>query len=202
MKNKKKIKITRYTAALVATWAGCLLLLAGGYLFFHLPQKEILAQAQRQYNESNQIRELADMASQDNVISKAQQRCEGLCDQIHRYSLPQKSITDLVFEIGKMAGEVGLSDFSSKNQNNRNVSTVTKSDIVTEGWLAVEFNATFEQFLRFVNRLETTEPVVFVETLMINRATNGQEKHEVKMELSFLATTGEDKYSVATASPR
>ncbi len=202
MKNKKKIKITRYTAFLAATWAGCLLLLGGGYLFFHLPQKEILAQAERQFRESNEIREIADMASQDSVIQNAQQRCDEVCEQIHHYSLPEKSITNLVFEIGKMAGEIGLSDFSSKDHNNRNVSTVTKSDIVTEGWLAVEFKASFEQLLQFVNRLETAEPVVFVETLMVSRGTNGQKIHEVKMELSFLATTGEGNYSVASAPPR
>lgn len=202
MKKKMNMKISRYTAALVGTWAGCLLLVAGGYLFFHLPQKEKLAQAQRQCSDSTQLREIADMASRDSIVQKAQQRFEGVCGEVNQLSLPQDNITNLVFEIGKMADEVGLSEFSSKNQKSRDVSTVEKSKHVAEAWLAVEFSASFEQFAQFVNRLETSEPVVFVEKLSIGRANNGIKKHDVKMELSFLATTDENTRSVAAAALR
>lgn len=202
MKKKRDIKISKYTTFLVGTWVGCLLLLGAGYLFFHLPQKEIMGQVRRQFTESNERREIAEMASQDGVRQKIQQRYEEVDHKINCFSVSKDNMTSLVFEIGKMAGELGLSEFSSKNLNSRNVSTVKKSQIVTEQWLAIEFNASFEQFAQFVNRLEKSTPVVFVEKMMIRRADKGQKKHEVKMELSFLATNEKKPHSVAMSNPR
>lgn len=202
MEKESKRKFSRYTVLLAGTWAGCLLLIAGGYCFFQLPQKTTLRQAKKQQGESQQVREIADMATQASVIQKARLRLADSCEQIHSYSLPQDHAADLVFEIGKIAGELGLSEFSSKNYTNRKQSTVSQSNRVDEAWLLVEFHASFDQFVQFVHALETAEPVVFVETLSIARTEGGQEKHEVKMTLSFLATTGEQSYSLAAADPQ
>ncbi len=197
MKKSHTKKITKFKLFLAVLWAACLLLLGAGILFFHLPQKEVLARIESQFNESRQQREVADLASRETVRQKAQQQLDEVQHQIQQYSLPTDDVTALVFEIGKKAAELGLSDFSSKQLDLQKLSTVEKSKHLTEAWLQVEFEASYEQFLQFVNRLEQSTPVVFVEDLVIRRADQGKAKHKVKMELSFLARTEKQSRPVA-----
>lgn len=194
---KKKLKMTKYTVWLAIVWCACFLLIGAGYLLFQVPKQASLAQIERQYNESREARELAEMAAKDTVLQKARQRLEEMQQTISALSLPEDNVTGFVFEIGKIAGELKLSDFSSKNMKNQTVSTVEKSKHVTEAWLEVEFKGSFEQIAQFVNRLEQSCPAVYVEDLVINRDEVQHKYHEVTMELSFLATTDPKKRAVA-----
>ncbi|MHC4926810.1 MAG: hypothetical protein ACYTER_05690 [Planctomycetota bacterium] len=197
MKTKQKIKITKYTASLAIIWGACLLLIGVGYMFFQLPQQTTLAQIERQYDESRQAYELAETAGSESIRQKAQQQMEEVQQTIDALSLPEGNVTGLVFQIGKIADELELADFSSKHIKNQSVSTVEKSKHVNEAWLEVEFKGSFEQFAQFVNRLEQSTPAVYVEDLRIVRDNHEHKYHEVKIELSFLATTNPKKRSVA-----
>lgn len=197
MKTLNTKKITKYKMFLIGTWAVCVLLLGAGVLFFHLPQKEVLNRVQKQFDESRQQRELAELAGQETVREKAQQRLDEVQQHIQQYSLPSDDVTTVAFEIGRTAGELGLSGFSSKHLSQQKLSTVKESKLLAEAWLVVEFEASYEQIVQFVHRLEQSRPVVFIEDLSIRRADNGQANHEVKMELSFLTRTEKENRSVA-----
>ena len=201
MKKKFDIKKNKYLMSLAGTWAGCILFIGAGYGLLHLPKKEVLAQVQRQYTESKEQLETAQMATDPAICQKSKQRCEETTQSIGRYSVPQENVMGVVFEIGKIANELALSEFSSKNQKTQGYPTVGKDAVVTEAWLEVEFKGTFQRFVQFVNRLEQGTPVVFIENVEIRRDENSQNKNDVKMQLSILTT--EDKpHSVASANPR
>ena len=198
---KVDIKHNKYKICLIGIWVGCVLLIGAGYFVFHLPKKSQLVQIQRQYTESQDQLTIANKATRDDVRQQAEQNFEDTANMINRYSIPCDNVTGVVFEIGKIANELGLSEFSSKNQKAQSLSTLGDSKVVSEAWLEVEFESSFLKFVQFVNRLEQETPVVFVEKITIRRNEGVQTNSDVKMELSFLTT--ENKVdSVAVANPQ
>jgi Tfp pilus assembly protein PilO len=197
---KSKIKLSRYVIITAAIWIVSVLILGGGYALFYSPQQVSLLQLKNQCAESQTSLKLAQLAAQDTVQAKQQQQCEEVKQLIASFSTQQDSVTELVFEIGRIAtNDLRLFEFSSKSQRQKNYPTVGKSKLVSEGWLKVDFQATFEQFAQFLNQLERHDPVVFVEEVSFRRGTQGSLGHEISLELSFLTKTEAEK-QVASAT--
>jgi Tfp pilus assembly protein PilO len=197
---KSNNKFSRYTIVTAAVWAVSAIILGGGYALFYMPQKAELLQVKTQCNESQTALEQAQLAAQEETKTKQQQECERVGQLISSFSTQQDSVTELVFEIGRIANELRLSEFSSKDQKQQNYSTVGKSKLVSEVWLNVDFQATFEQFALFLNRLECHDPVVFVEEVSFQRETQDTHGHKVSLQLSFLTETKAKNKKVAAAT--
>ena len=198
---KIDIKNNKYQSYLIGTWVGCFLLIGAGYFFLHVPKKSQLVRVQQQYTESNDQFTIANKATRDDIRQEMNRCFEDTANMINRFSVPQDNITGVVFGIGKIANELGLSEFSSKNQKAQSLSTLGDSEDVSEAWLEVEFESSFLKFAQFVNRLEQETPVVFIEKVVLRRNENGQKNNDVKMELSFLTTESKIN-SVAVANPQ
>lgn len=196
---KSKIKLSRYQIVVAAVWVGTGLILGSGYFLFHVPQQSELLQLTSECAESQVILEQAQLAGREETKIKQQQRREEVDKLLSALSIPQDAVTELVFEIGRIAtNDLRLFDFSSQNQQQKSYPTVGKSKLVSEVWLKVDFQATFEQFASFMNRLECHEPVVFVEEVSFRRATGDSLGHTVSLELSFLTKTETDnKFAAA-----
>ena len=175
---KSKIKLSRYTIITAAVWAVSVIVLGGGYSLLHAPQQATLLQLKNQCAESQSALVQAQLAAQDQTKAEQKQQCEEVGQLISGLSTQQDAVTELVFEIGRIASELRLSEFSSKNQKQKNYSTVGKSKLVSEVWLDVEFQATFEQFAKFLNRLESHSPVVFVEEISFRRGAKDMYEHK------------------------
>ena len=196
---KSIIKCSRYTIVTAAVWAVSAVLLGGGYGLLYAPQQVRATQVKNQCAESQSALEQAQLAARDKTKARQKQQCEDINQLISGFSIPQNATTELVFEIGRIAQELRLSEFSSKNQKKKNYSTVGKSTFVSEVWLKVEFQATFEQFAQFINRLESHSPVVFVEEISFRRGSQSDKSHKMSLQLSFLAETRAKNKTVAAA---
>ena len=197
---KTKIKRSRYTIVTAAIWAVSVIVLGGGYTLLYMQQQANFLQVKSQCHERHIAMNKAQLAAQDEVKAKQKQQCEEVHQLISGFSTQQDSVTELVFEIGRIANELRLSEFSSKDQKQKNYSTVGKSELVSEVWLKVEFQATFEQFAQFLNRLECHDPVVFVEEVSFRRGSQDTHEHTTSLQLSFLAETGAKNKKVALAT--
>ncbi len=190
MKTKEDSKKNKYWIAVGAVWAAGLVLLGAGFFLLHQPRKDILENVRRQHAESNDLAMIARKAARSDVQEQLQQRLDETEQAVRQYSVPQDSTNGLVFEIGKIANELGLAEFSSKNQSVKKASATDKKgkekEELTEAWLRVEFRASFLQFAQFINRLERQAPTVFVETMTLVRNDSDPARHDVRMELSFL----------------
>jgi hypothetical protein len=199
MKTKIDLKKKTYGLWLTAAWGAGFLVLAACYFMLHLPQKDKLAKVRRQYAESQEMVLIARKAAQPDVRDRLQQRFEDAGQAVRHFSVPQEKTTGLVFEIGKIANDVGLSAFSSKNQPIRDFSTLGESQQVTEASLKVEFASSFLKLAEFINRLERQTPAVFVEQMTLRRNEEGGAEHRVRMDLSFMVTHNQSQ-SVAAAN--
>jgi len=197
---KSKIKCTRHMAATAIVWAASLLILGGGYLLFYGPQRVNLQQITKRCTDSRTELQEAQVAAQDTTRDRQQKECEDVKALIENFSIHQEAATETVFDIGRIANELNLQDFATKNQKQKNYSTVGQSKRVSEVWLSVDFQSTFEQFAQFLNRLECHSPAVFVEEIRFQRGTEDAAEHKVSVTLSFLTHTGADNQSVVSAA--
>ena len=197
---KSKIKLSRYIVITAAVWVVSVVILGGSYFLLYAPQQFEFSQVKNQCAESQTVLEQAELAAQDKTKAKQKQQSKEVSQLISGFSTQQDTTTELVFEIGRIASELRLAEFSSKNQKQKNYSTVGKSKLVSEVWLKVDFQASFEQFAQFVNRLECHSPVVFVEEVSFRRDPQGDKDHKASLQLSFLAETGTNNKKVASAT--
>ena len=196
---KSITKLSRYAIITAAVWAVSVIVLAGGYFLFYMPQQIEFAQMKNQCNESQTMLEQSQLAAREQTKEKQKQRCEEVSQRIAGFSTQQDTVTELVFEIGRIANELHLVEFSSKNQRQKSYSTVGKSECVSEVWLNVDFEASFEQFAQFINQLECHSPVVFIEEVSFRRQSRSDKGHDASLKLSFLAETGSENTKMATA---
>lgn len=197
---KSNIKLGKYAIVTLAAWAVCVLVIGAGYVLLYQPQKVELAQVQKQFSESQTELEKAQLAAQDQAKEKMQLRCDETSRLIAGFSTKPDKMTELVFQVGQIANDLRLAEFSSKNEKRKDQSTVEKSLTLDEGWLKVEFFATFKQFAEFVNRLERHCPVVFVEEVSFRRGTASSKGHAASLRLSFLAEKDAGGKKVAMAA--
>lgn len=199
MKKKQKIKLTVYQITLMGTWTVSILLLGAGYLMLFEPRAQLLVRTENKLSESNETLALAKMAAREDSRHKQTEKLELTRQTIDRFSIPQENITALVFEIGEIANELRISEFSSKIRDYSQKQKTGSAGCLQESWLNIECSASFEQLIQFINRLERHDPVVFVEKLSIQRRSGETAGHEVEMELSLLAAENKAAAAVANA---
>lgn len=186
---KKKIALSKYKMTVIAFWGGAAAVMFAAYFFLKAPQDAALSQLRVQFGESRDRADYARLAAVPESRTKLLERYEKSAKMMETFSTRQDAVTGLVFDIGEHADALSLGDFSSKAMDGSGYSTVAKSTVVTEGWLSVEFQGTFEQFVKYINELERNQPVVFLEKISFRRGTEGPASHQVTMDLSFLTQT-------------
>lgn len=197
---KLKTKLSRYTLSAIAIWALCAVLTAAGYGLFYAPKNAEVTRLKSQYGQIQDELDHAQAAAQPDTRMTLQQQFEEKEQLIGCFSTEQNAETELVFEIGQIASELGLREFSSKQEDQQTHPTV--KDGLEEEWLSVEFYSTFEQFAQFINRLERNCPVVFVEKVFLRRSKEGVDGkgHDVSLMLSFLIEKEKKPIAVAKVS--
>lgn len=195
---KQSIKLSRYAVVTIAVWAIGLILLAAGYVLLYVPQQTDRVRLERECIQSRIQLEEAQLAARTETREKIQLQSEEKNQMIAGFSTDYNGETELVFEIGQIASELHLAEFSSKHEEQRSRPTVGKG--LNEGWLKVEFMASFEQFAQFINRLERNCPVVFVEEVFFRRTSESSKGHDVSLLLSFLTENEPAAKTVALAT--
>lgn len=196
---KLNIKLSKYVITTGILWGVCAIIFGIGYFALYRTQKDQLAQIQTELNESQLLLDKALLASKKNTREKMLQQLESTSELIENFTTRQDMITKQVFEIGQIANDLGLREFSSMNKSTPDHSTVGKAKILTEAWLEVDFIASFKQFSEFINRLERNCPVVFVEEVSLRRGNKTDYGHQATLKLSFLAKTKNESKKIASA---
>jgi Tfp pilus assembly protein PilO len=158
----------------------------------------ILSQLHQKYEESGEQVALAKKAACEQTRLQLEQQTEQVAGQLNAYTIPAEQVNRLVFEIGRIAGQLNLAGFASKNLDMQPSSGKSNSkSMLSEVWLSVEFRGSYEQFARFVNLLERNSPVIFVEKVFVNRSRKESYDCAFQMELSILTTTGANGRALA-----
>lgn len=197
---KHKWLMTRYGKTAAAAWAGSALLLAVWMFGFYLPQHHKLMQLHQRYREIKQEASLAQKAASEQTHQELEQQVSKADAQLNAFTIPSDQVGSLVFGIGRMAGQLNLAGFSSKSVNVQATEKTDTKMLISEAWLSVAFQGSYEQFARFMNQLERNHPAVFVEKIGIQRNNKGVPACTFQMDLSILISAGQESGSAAVAS--
>ena len=93
---------------------------------------------------------------------------------------------NLTLDIGRISNEVELDSIkSSFTGGERTLKTVNYKHIIAR-YISVNFNSSFNEFADFLNRLERSRPVFFIDTFSITRSVESDSGHKVDMKLAVL----------------
>ena len=202
MNKKAKRTFTFYQKAAAGVWTASVLLLAAGIFGFYMPQRNSLIQIHQRYQESCQKADLAKEAASEKARVQLEQQTEQVNGQLNALTIPIDHVSGLVFEVGRVANQLNLREFASKNTVDQSNTEKSKSkskskSLLSEAWLSVEFCGSYEQFARFVNLLERNSPAIFVEKVSVVRSNNSDSDNKFQLELSVLTTAGSNGNSIA-----
>src|SRR5512136_1998339 len=116
MTPKSKNKLSKYAVAVIAVWGVCTVFSGAGYYLFYRPLQAELIQTQQQFTESSRQLENARLAALEQTKEQMKERYRQASQSIAGFSTASDSATGLVFQIGQIANDLNLTEFSSKNQ--------------------------------------------------------------------------------------
>jgi hypothetical protein len=107
-------------------------------------------------------------------------------DRLKDFVIEQENAANLTFDIGRISSEVKLNSFSSNfTGGERTIKTDNYKHIIARQ-ISVNFNSSFNKFAIFLNTLERSQPVIFIDTFSITRSTESDSGHKVNMKLAVL----------------
>lgn len=169
-------------------WSISLAILIPAYLFVIQRQFNDLENIEitrdglvRDYNE-------AKMLSSEEAMNKFYNQLEEMKATYSRFVIPSKdNIQSLAsIEIEKISKETGLEAFHIDPWSSGEVAAFSECKYIFGQPMDVTFNATFNEFAKFINKLEDYKSVIFIDTFSINRSNEKDKKHQVRMSLEVL----------------
>jgi Tfp pilus assembly protein PilO len=177
--NGKYIK----TAGII--WGISLAVFVLAFLFVIKPQMNEKKTLQSKYQEIKAEADTARLNAQDSKRRELQEQIDAMKSQLDRFVMASKDdIQDLVTIVGDMSEGIGLEAFNPWSGGEIGAFSECKS--VFGQSIDVTFNATFDEFAKFLNMLERYKSVVFVDTFSITSSSEENAKHKVEMNLAVL----------------
>jgi hypothetical protein len=174
-------------------WLIAITMLLAGYYYLLLPQtreKETLTAAlECRHRKLAELEKWCMPGQREQMITSVNE----LQENEARVLFTASDLVMLDFRLQELAREAGLQQF--KNHivpRGVVVQSGDKAPCVQQRGYALSFTAPFLQVLRFVNRLETQEPVFFIDKLTIVRGQGPKAAPKVSMEIVVLYSDTRD----------
>lgn len=194
-----KSKLSIYKIAAGVTWAACLGFFAFGTVQISGPQATAIEKMRQDVQESQEKLIFAQSAKKNDTLKRMQERLDAAHLLLNTFSCSGAEESSLIFQIGQLARQVELKNFTSRLPENTQERTLEKSGRIQEGWLALEFVADYLKLAAFVNSLERQSPVLFVESISLTHSNDNKEEASVRMMLSYLIRKDDAVKTVAQA---
>ncbi len=178
----------RLIKTLCIIWVVSIAILVAFYSMAIAPKSERLCQLQKTLDEKqSQLNGVTDF---QNVVKK-QQLCEtikSLHDKLTQYAICQDDWIQAMPYISTLAEETGVRNFSSKDTSGSKTIKIANCQYVGKRNIEVSFEADFPVFAKFMSKLETGSPAVFIDKFGISKSFGASGKPAVKMNLSILTS--------------
>lgn len=177
-----------YFRTLFLVWTICFFLLLSAYLILLKPAQKNSRMLGKQLAEKKQIYDLILQTEQEQTKLQLTREIDGLRDGLHKYVVEPRRMADLIFNISQIANEKKVESFNIKSRETNKGSASRKSNYISEDYIDVSFETTFNNFASILNSLERNEPVVFVDKFSINRSDGKPAAGRVRMNLAVFAS--------------
>jgi hypothetical protein len=170
----------------ILIWSVCFIILLLFYLLFLAPQERIRRMTERRLADTKLLAESAIEAAEEKNKNLLLEQLSKSDNRLKDFVIEQENAANLTFDIGRISSEVKLNSFSSNfTGGERTIKTDNYKHIIARQ-ISVNFNSSFNKFAIFLNTLERSQPVIFIDTFSITRSTESDSGHKVNMKLAVL----------------
>ena len=167
-------------------WAFCFIILLLSYLFVLAPQENLRHMTERKLADAKLLAQSAREAAEEENKNLLIEKLSNSSDRLKAFVIEQENAPNLTFEIGRISSEVKLNSFSSIFTGSEGTVKTDNYKHIIAKQISVNFNSSFNKFAVFLNALERSRPVVFIDTFSITRSGESGSGHKVDMKLAVL----------------
>lgn len=183
--------LKEYGTTLGLVWVGCFILFIFVYVLVLKPQSQLKKSLSKELEQKQRDYIAARETSQEETRNRLIFEVEELESKLRQFVADSNGAANLTFDVSRMANENRVLSFSIKARDNKGVFEIPQCSLIGENWIDVSFVSDFRGFAMFLNALERHDPVVFVDTFSISKATRDDVGNKVNMGLSVLVEKGE-----------
>ncbi len=176
----------RYLAVVAAAWVPCVALGVGFCLLMVRPQVLRGRELTAQLDETKERYAAAKVAANKEDQARMAEAVEALRSRVSDFTVELETAPDLVLDIARLAGEMGVESFAMRPRSKQGLDTLSGCDRLGEKRIDVSFTAPFPDFVAFLNALERYQPVLFIESFTISHSRHQSPYPQVMMELALL----------------
>ena len=124
-------------------------------------------------------------ATRPEALAELTEQVKALETRAGDFSYTREGLAELAFSVGRLAADQKVANVRVKTQETRGAT----DERVAERRLEIECNGGFHEFAGLLNAFERHRPVLFVDTLSIQRPTSAGEKLNTSMTVTVLVDT-------------
>ncbi|OHB44794.1 MAG: hypothetical protein A2178_01270 [Planctomycetes bacterium GWC2_49_10] len=189
----------KYIATVTVIWTAALILFVLGYMFILIPKdKEVQSQREALNAKEFELKRAIDADSNESRTKLAEE-FGNLSERAANYVLSIEAASKLAFDIGQIASELEVKEFSCSVNNNYNdmLNIIPDCKSISVMYLGVNFNSSFNKLAQFINRLERSRPAIFVDKFDIAYAADDNNEHKIGLALKVFVSN----ISIQAAKP-
>ena len=176
----------KYFKIVTIFWAFCVIILLLSYLFVLAPQEKLRRMTERKLADTKLLAQSAREAAEEENKNLLLDQLSNSSERLKAFVIEQENAPNLTFEIGRISSEVKLNSFSSNFTGSEGTVKTDNYKHIIARQISVNFNSSFNKFAIFLNTLERSRPVVFIDTFSITRSGESDSGHKVDMKLAVL----------------
>ena len=176
----------KYVKIGILFWAFCFIALLLSYLFVLAPQERLRRMTERKLKNTKLLAQSAREAAEEKNKNLLLEKLSNSGKKLKKFVIEQKNVNNLTFVIGGISGEVKLNAFSSSFTGSEGTKKTDIYKHIIAKQISVKFNSSFSKFAIFLNTLEMSQPVIFIDTFSITRSAESDSGHSVDMKLAVL----------------
>jgi len=182
----------KYIITMAMVWISSFLALFLFYIFVMSPQNKTKKDMYKQLEEKQNLYESALQAANKETQEKMRGQIDELRAKLNRFVLNPEELSNLVFDITRLAKERKVSSFSIKSGDKTSSTKILSCEKLAGSKIDLSFNGGFKQFAMLLNALERNKPVVFVDKFSIQQSNNEENEHQVNMDVSVFIKQQQD----------
>ena len=193
--------LKQYGLLVGCTWGLWVAIVVVAYFLVLGPQQVAVAKLGKEFNISIEQYTMVQTAQRKETKGHIETTLKEQVEKTSRFVVPSDTASGMTLHISQLASEHGLSEFSTKTRELSSTFGTDSKAKITDAWLELSFACTFNQFAAFLNSLERSQPVIFVETAQISRDAEGPDLPRARVLISYLVDIPQNKHKASGTTP-
>ena len=181
-----KVVYTRHLRTAVLAWTGCFMLLLLFHLLVLAPQEKLRIQTEGLFTQTKRMTQAAKEAARLENQTKLQELVTHLDDTLKNFVFEEGDTANLTFDIDRISNDIKLDSSSITATGSAGIVEIENCNHLSAKYVNVNFASTFNKFAAFLNALERSRPVIFIDKFEIIRSRDSNSNHIVDMKLAVL----------------